>query len=132
MQPELCTNNDEFGLAFRISESFEHYRFTLNCQGEARVVGVVEGVERILVPNTTTTAIYPGLFLTNRLAVWMQGDQFRFYINGEEVFADRDPALSVGSVGLIVRARQSGQTTAAFEQFSVRSLVPMSSSTPTG
>jgi hypothetical protein len=132
VQPELCTNNDEFGLAFRVSESFEHYRLTLNCQGEARVVGVVEGSERILVPNTTTTAIYPGLFLTNRLAVWMQGDQFRFYINGEQVFADRDTALSVGRVGLIVRARQSGQTTAAFDLFEVRSLVPLPSSTPTG
>jgi hypothetical protein len=130
VQPELCTNNDEFGLAFRISDSFEHYRFTLTCQGEARVVGVIEGAERVLVPSTTTPAIFPGLFLSNQLAVLMQGDQFSFFINGEQVFSDRDLALSMGGIGLVVRARQSGQTTAAFDQFIVRSLAPSTSETP--
>jgi hypothetical protein len=132
VQPELCSENDEFGMAFRLSEDFEHYRFTLTCQGEARVVGVVEGVERVIVPNTPSTSIYPGLFLSNRLSLIMENDQFRFFINGEEVFADRDLSLSTGRVGLVVRARQSGQTTASFDNFVIRLLQPTPAPTPTG
>ena len=131
VRPDLCSSNDEFGLAFRINENFEHYRFTLTCQGEARVVGVVEGSERVLITNTNSTAIFPGLFLSNRLGVRMDGDNFRFFINGEEVFSDRDLSLINGNVGLVVRARQSGQTTASFDNFMIRRLqqIPVSTAT---
>lgn len=130
VRPEICLDNDEFGLAFRINEDFEHYRFTLTCDGQARVVGVVEGVERILIPSTDSDAIFPGLFLTNRLGVQMEDDQFRFYINGEELFSDRDLSLPSGRFGLVVRARQSGQTTASFDNFSIRLLQPPTTNTP--
>lgn len=131
VRPDLCSSNDEFGLAFRVNENFEHYRFTLTCQGEARVVGVIEGVERVLIANTSSTAIFPGLFLSNRLGVLMQGDTFRFFINDDEVFSDRDLSLVNGNVGLVVRARQSGQTTASFDNFLIRMLQPSSVSTTT-
>ena len=131
VRPELCTQNDEFGLAFRVNEAFEHYRFTLTCEGKARVVGVIDGTERILVPDTTSTTIFPGLFLTNRLGVQMEDEQFRFFINGEEVFNDRDLALSTGRIGVVVRARQGGQTTASFDDFSVRLLETAPTPTPT-
>ncbi|TFH37400.1 MAG: hypothetical protein E4G99_02640 [Anaerolineales bacterium] len=131
MRPELCLSNDEFGLVFRINQDFEHYRFTLTCQGEARVVGVIQGVERVLIPSTSSTAIFPGLFLSNRLGIWMEGDSFRFFINGEEIFSDRDPSLMNGHVGLVVRARQSGQTTASFDNFILRTLPSTPTSTRT-
>jgi hypothetical protein len=130
VRPELCTANDEFGIVFRVNEGFEHYRFTLTCMGEARVVGVIEGIERVLIASSPSTAIFPGPYLTNRLGVQMENDQFRFYINGEEVFSDRDLSLPKGRFGLLVRARQSGQTTASFDNFSVRILQPAPTSTP--
>ena len=130
VRPELCTANDEFGIAFRVNDGFEHYRFTLTCLGKARVVGVIDGVERVLIPSSSSTAIFPGLLLTNRLGVQMENDQFRFYINDEEVFNDRDLSLTSGRIGLLVRARQSGQTTASFDNFNVRILQPAPTSTP--
>jgi hypothetical protein len=129
VRPELCSTNDEFGLVFRVNEGFEHYRFTLTCQGEARVIGVIDGTERVLIPNSSSTAIFPGLYLSNRLGVLMENDQFRFFINGEEVFSDRDLSLTNGRVGLLVRARQSGQTTASFDDFTIRGLQPIPTST---
>ncbi len=124
VRPEICSENDEYGIAFRINNNFDHYRFTLTCKGEARVVGVVEGSERILIPNTRATAIFPGLFLPNRLGILLLDDTFRFFINGEEVFSDRDTGLAEGRYGLVVRARQSGQMTASFDDFIVRTLRP--------
>lgn len=129
VRPELCSGNDEFGLIFRVNDDFDHYRFTLTCEGEARVVGVVDGVERVLVQNTSSTTIFPGLFLSNHLGVLMENEQFRFYINGEEVFSDRDLSLTAGRVGLLVRARQSGQTTASFDNFTIRVVQPFPTST---
>jgi hypothetical protein len=130
VRPELCTANDEFGIVFRANDVFDHYRFTLTCIGEARVVGVINGIERVLLPNSPSTAIFPGVYLTNRLGVQMENDQFRFYINGEEVFSDRDLGLPNGRFGLLVKARQSGQTTASFDNFSVRILQPAPTNTP--
>jgi hypothetical protein len=130
VRPELCTANDEFGIAFRVNDGFEHYRFTLTCMGEARVVGVIEGKERVLIPSSPSTAILPGVFLTNRLGVQMENDKFRFYINDEIIFNDRDLSLTSGRIGLVVRARQSGQTTASFDNFIISNLQPAPTTTP--
>jgi hypothetical protein len=131
VRPALCSSNDEFGLVFRINENFEHYRFVLTCMGEARVVGVIGGVERVLVPSTGSTSIFPGVYLSNRLGVSMDGNDFRFFINGQEVFFDRDLSLVSGHIGLVVRARQSGQTTASFDNFIIRMLQPKPTTTAT-
>ena len=61
----------------------------------------------------------------------MEGDTFRFFINAEEVFSDRDLSLINGRVGLVVRARQSGQTTASFDNFSIRLVQQNPASTAT-
>jgi len=40
------------------------------------------------------------------------------------VFTARDPGLRWGKLGLYVRARRGGQTTASFDDFIVRTLLP--------
>jgi len=134
VQAVLCTDDDEFGLMFRVDPSGGHYRFTLTCKGEARVTRVSEGSEVAVVPKTITNALLPGLLVDNRLGVIAEGDRFRFFINGEEVFNARDLGLRWGGLGLIVRARRGGQTTASFDNFIVRMLLntptPTHTSTP--
>jgi hypothetical protein len=127
----LCTADDEFGLMFRVDPSGGHYRFTLTCQGEARVTRVLEGSEVAVIPKTITNALIPGLLVDNRLGVIADGDHFRFFINGEEVFSAHDIGLRWGGLGLIVRARRSGQTTASFDNFIVRTLLPTPTPTHT-
>jgi hypothetical protein len=61
----------------------------------------------------------------------MDGNDFRFFINGQEVFFDRDLSLVSGHIGLVVRARQSGQTTASFDNFIIRMLQPKPTTTAT-
>jgi len=131
VQAVLCTDDDEFGLMFRVDPSGGHYRFTLTCNGEARVTRISEGSEVAVIPKTITNALIPGLLVDNRLGVITEGERFRFFLNGEEVFTARDPGLRRGGLGFFVRARRGGQTTASFDNFIVRTLLPTPTPTPT-
>lgn len=127
VRSELCTLDDEYGVLFRVNPDSEHYRFTLTCDGEARVSRTFGGSEAALVPKTRTNAVFDGLLVENRLGVLAVGEDLRFFINGIEVFSIRDTTSSVGKLGFIVRSRRGGQTTASFDDLDVYALL----STPT-
>jgi hypothetical protein len=127
----LCSDDDEFGLIYRVNPSGGHYRFTLTCKGEARVTRLLEGSESALIPKTLTNALIPGLLVDNRLGVIADGENFRFFINDIEVFTAHDPGIRWGGLGLYVRARRGGQTTASFDNFIVRKLLPTPTPTHT-
>ena len=127
----LCSEGDTYGLIFRVSPEGDHYRYTLSCRGEVRVSRISGGEEYVLIPDTPTNAILSGLLVDNRMAVLLSGEEFRFFLNGVEVFSDTDEALPAGRVGLIVRARADGQTTVSFDNFIVRTLKPTPTVTAT-
>ncbi len=127
VRSDLCTLDDEYGILFRINPDSEHYRFTLTCDGEARVSRTFGGSEAALIPKTRTNAVFDGLLVENRLGVLAVGEDLRFFINGIEVFSVRDTTSSVGKLGFIVRSRRGGQTTASFDDLAVYALL----STPT-
>ena len=118
---------------FRARTIDEHYRFTLRCSGEARVSRILGSGESALIPITSTNLTFPGVPARNKLAVRAAGNTFRFYINDVEVFDLRDGELPSGRVGLIVRSRQEGQTTIAFDNLLIRGLVltPTATDSPT-
>lgn len=127
VRTEICDSGDEFGLMVRTRSpngSVEpardsHYRFMLTCEGAVRASRFIAGSEAALIPITQTFDAIPGAPALNRLAVSAEGNQLRFFINDMEVFEIRDGELLDGSIGLIVRARSSLQTTVAFDNFRV-------------
>jgi hypothetical protein len=127
----LCDPEDEYGLMFRARTFNEHYRFTLRCDGEARVTRILDGRETALIPLTTTNLAFPGVPAQNKLAVRGAGSDFRFYLNDAEIFEARDASLPSGRIGLIVRSRQESQTTIAFDNLLIRGLQPTPTPTPT-
>lgn len=124
VRSEVCFDADEFGVMFRYRALGEHYRFTLTCDGGARVSRVLEEGEIVLVPLTQTYAMLPGLLVDNRIAIWASGNQFRFFINDLEVFSASDRVLPSGKLTFFVRSRRSSQTTVSFDDFTVRALLP--------
>jgi hypothetical protein len=124
MRSELCTNGDEFGVMYRVNNTNEHYRFALTCDGEARVSRLMETGEVALIPITQTYAAFPGLLVDNQIGVWADGNNFRFFINGLEVFTARDGVLKAGGLALFVRSRRGGQTTVSFDKMIARALLP--------
>jgi len=107
----------------RVQSNQDHLRFSLTCDGQARASRFVGGQEAALVPLARTSAALPGAPAVNRLAVWAQGDQFRFLVNDLEVFSLRDATLAHGGFGLAVRSRRSPQITVSLQSFAVFSLL---------
>jgi hypothetical protein len=130
VRSELCSEDDEFGVMFRYQPMVGHYRFALTCDGRARVSRVLEAGEIVLVPLTQTYAMFPDQLVDNRVGIWASGNQFRFYINGLEVFSASDRALTFGELATFVRSRRSSQTTVSFDDFLVRSLSPSPTASP--
>jgi hypothetical protein len=127
----LCGHEDEIGLLFRVSPQEDHYRFTLNCQGEVRLTRVLErGAAVIAGPSDAPSAI-PGSPAENQIAILARGGTFTFFVNGAEVLRAHDPHLTSGHFAFFVRAAGQGQTTAALASLSIRALLPAVTPTPT-
>lgn len=121
---DVCTGDDEFGVMFRVNPDAEHYRFTITCAGGVHLVRALQDSGFSLLPVADSHAVIPGTEVSNRLGVWASGSSFRFFVNGLQVFETRDPVLPGGGFGLCARSGKSGQTTVAFSDLEIWSLLP--------
>ncbi len=131
LRAEICSSGDEFGLMFRVNSAAGHYRFGLRCEGGVRVTRILGDTAYALVPRDQTDIVVPGPPEQNQLAVWAEGNQFRFFINQVETFSARDSSLTMGSLGLYIFSGNAGQTSVAFDDLIVRSLIPAPTETLT-
>jgi hypothetical protein len=131
LRADLCSGDDEAGLLFRVVDPLNYYRFSITCQGGARVTRVIDGGEVALIPVTETFAVFPGAFVENHIAVLASGPIMTFFINGTEVFSAQDATFTLGGLGLYVHSRRSGQTTVSFDDLTVRDLLPQPEGTIT-
>lgn len=131
IRPDLCSGDDEAGFLFRVVDLLNYYRFSMTCQGGARVTRIIDGGEVAMIPVTETYAAFPGALVENQIAVLASGPVMTFFINGTEVFMVQDATFSTGGVGLYVHSRRSGQTTVSFDDLIVRELLPAPEATTT-
>lgn len=118
--PNLCRGPDEYGLLLRVSPSIEFYRFSLTCDGQARLDKFFNGVASSPQPLMLSGAIPPGAPSISRLAVWAKGKEMRFYANGEFLFSINDPSLRSGGLGVFVRSNGENDITVNFSELVVR------------
>lgn len=130
-RPDLCSTDDEAGFLFRVVDPLNYYRFSITCQGGARVTRVIDGGEVALIPITETYTVFPGALVKNQIAVLTSGPVMTFFINGTEVFTTQDATFTMGGLGLYVHSRRSGQTTVSFDDLIVRDLMPQAEGTTT-
>jgi hypothetical protein len=129
---DLCQAGDVFGVMYRVNDKFEHYRFTLTCEGTTTVIRILTSDSRALLPLTETSAILPGPMMTNHLSLMATGDTFRFWINDLEIFETRDIKLPEGEFGLFVRSGRGNLATVSFSNLRIHELraSPVSTATP--
>jgi len=120
----LCSGADEVGVLFRVSPQGDHYRFTLDCQGDVRVTRILGAGAVVLAGPADAPSAIPGSPAENQIAVLARGEDFTFFVNGDEVLQARDPFLASGQSGFFVRSASQGQTTAALTAFTLRDLLP--------
>lgn len=118
--PSLCKADDEYGLLLRVSPNHDYYRFSLSCDGRARVDRLVNNEASSPQPWVTSGAIPLGGPSLSVLAVWAVGEEFRFFVNDEYLFTIRDPILTSGGLGLFARSNGDRVVTVNFKDLIVR------------
>jgi hypothetical protein len=131
IRPDLCSEDDEAGFLFRVVDPLNYYRFSMTCQGGARVTRIIDGGEVAIIPITETFAAFPGALVENQIAVLASGPVMTFFINGTEVFTAQEATFTMGGLGLYVHSRRSGQMTVSFDDLIVRDLLPPPEGTTT-
>jgi len=115
----LCRASDEYGLLLRVSSDLEFYRYSLSCDGQVRLDKYYQGRASSPQPWMLSGAVPPGAPASARLAVWAQGKELRFYVNGEHQFTVQDPSLTSGSFGLFIRSAGDNAVTVSFSDLVV-------------
>ena len=112
--PNLCRGADEYGLLLRVSPSMDFYRYSLSCDGQARLDKYLQGTASSPQPPIMSGAVPPGAPSSSRLAVWAKGREMRFYANGEYLFTVSDPSLTSGKLGVFIRSAGENDLTVSF------------------
>jgi hypothetical protein len=122
----LCSGKDQFGMIFRAAPGENYYRFTVSCDGQARIERSLSGSNLPLLnwlPSGDAPIAAPAQV---KLGVWMAGSEMHFFLNDNFQFAAHDPALHTGTLGFFVYANGVTPITASFSDLSVYSVVYVS------
>lgn len=122
--PSLCKDNDTYGLLVRASPNQEYYRFSISCNGEARLdkfYNFTASSPQLPIPSG---AIPPGAPSMTRLAVLARGKEISYYANGEFLFTVRDPNLLSGSLGVFARSAGDNAVTVSFSDLQIYAVTP--------
>jgi hypothetical protein len=115
----LCSGADEYGLLVRVASTADFYRFTLTCDGRAKVDRIFRGQ-----PSTMTDYVRSGLIPstvpgTVKLGVWAGSDELRFFVDDYYLFSVRDTVLYSGTLGFFVRSQGQTAVTVRFSDLQV-------------
>jgi hypothetical protein len=117
--PSICRSEDEYGLLLHFADNENFFRFSLTCDGQARVDRLYKGKPSSPQPLTFFGAIPPGAPSSSRLAVWVSGRQMDFYINSEYLYTVSDPNIPEGKLGLFIRSQNHEAMTVNFSDLQV-------------
>jgi hypothetical protein len=117
--PSLCKDSDEYGLLLRVSPSMEFFRFSLTCDGQARVDRYLSGRASSPQPLTLTGSVPPGAPSVSRLAVSSIDKEMRFFVNGDYLFSVSDSSLIGGTLGVFARSNGDTPVTVNFSDLVV-------------
>jgi hypothetical protein len=119
-----CPGNDEYGIMYRAAyttnQKIQTYIFKLNCAGQARVELMNDSTITVLKDWETFPAIKAGAPAENTLTIWMEKDQFNFYVNDQYLFSLTDSTLSSGFYGFYVQSHSGGGGALSFDDFTVK------------
>jgi hypothetical protein len=122
--PSMCRGQDEYGLLLRATGKNNFYRFSVSCDGQARLDRLSGAEASSPQPWVLSGAIPPGAPSVSQLAVWAQGSEMRFFVNDEYLFTVRDPLFPSGTLGVFVRSTGEQAVTVNFSKLVVKKINP--------
>ena len=122
--PTICRGQDEYGLLLRTNGAGNLYRFSLTCDGRARLDRLYQGQASSPQPLQYFGTVPPGAPSQSRLAVQAQGRELSFYANDGFLFMVREPTLPSGGLGVFSRAAGPDVVTVSFSNLQVYEVKP--------
>lgn len=118
-RPSLCSGLDEYGLIVRAASAADFLRFSLSCNGQARLDRILGSAASSPHTWTMSSAVPAGAPGSARLGVWASGQEMRFYANGELLFTYNEPALNSGGIGLFARSANETPVSVSFSDLQI-------------
>jgi hypothetical protein len=109
---------DTFGIIFR-NQGEHSYRFAITCRGQLRLERYAGFDMDGRSEWKDTLGLLQGAPAANRIGVMMQGNIFRFFVNGAEAFSRSDPVSIKGGAGLFVHSEKSRMLSVGFDDLAV-------------
>lgn len=125
-----CQADDQYGLLFRSTGDYYTYRYTLTCDGRARVERQRGGELSPLTEWLPSGDVPPGAPAQFTLGIWAAGSEYRFFINGHYQFRVVDPVFRTGTMGVFTSAASATGMNVSFSDLVIAS-VSYVSPTPT-
>lgn len=142
--PSLCSENDVYGILFRVNSPYDYYRLLVSCAGKVRIERVQRGAASPLQDWVFAGKIPPGAPLIVNLGLWVSGSSIRLFAEDFFLFEVEDNNFTSGGIGLYARSGGTTPLTVSFRSLSVYELetttlypsksqtfTPASSGTPT-
>lgn len=128
----LCRGEDAYGVLIRAGSDWDYYRFLVNCAGYAKAERI-RNSQTLPLQDWTSTTMIPGAPVTNRLEIWANGNEMRFFVNDVYVFSVKDPVFTNGQIGLFARSAGETALTVNYSDLVISSLdfTTISNVTPT-
>jgi hypothetical protein len=112
--PSLCKGPDEYGFLFRAPNHIGYYKFTLTCDGKARVDRNSVSTHEPLHPPILSGDVPPGAPGAVRLGVWAAGSDLHFFLNGRYQFSVNDRNYYSGGIGVFAASTGDTPVTVSF------------------
>ncbi len=119
----LCTApSDWYGVAFRVNDSANTYRWLFNCLGETRVDRLYKGRSYLISDWDINGQIKPSAPQKFRIGIAARGSELSFYANDVLLTTAEDTLFQTGGYGLLAASEGSGLLTVSFSDFKLTAL----------
>ena len=114
----LCNwNRDWYGVAFRVEDSENQYRWVFNCLGQTRIERVYRGRIYVLEDWALNSVVRPSAPQKFSLGIAANGSELSFYANDVLLKSVEDPTFTSGGYGFVAASDGYSPLTVSFSNF---------------
>lgn len=125
IEPNLCTGEDQYGLAFRTQSRQDFYRVMISCEGNIRLDLVRSSSAVRLAEKEQNAPIFSGPDARIKLNIWLVDDGVQLFINDVLQLEYYKLQWVAGDIGVFARSTGENFLTVSFSELTLRGVSPL-------
>ncbi len=121
---EACTGLDRYGVLVRAPQPDRGYVFGFSCNGQFRLYKWDGSTYTGLQEWAPSPAIHTGPGQKNTLGIWVKGNRFKLYANGQLLASLQDDGYTSGQFGLFIASSETPKFKVNVEEVRFWNLAP--------